>query len=129
MQINNNTNQITFSDNRFYVTESGNYVPSVTTIGDAYPKGAEYFSWLKKVGEDADTIRDEAGRRGSIVHELTERYDSGEEINLIENGGKIGFKLSEWSMFERYVDFRKRHEVENKLMEVNMISEKLGEKH
>ena len=126
MQINNNTNQITFSDNRFYVTESGNYVPSVTTIGDAYPKGAEYFSWLKKVGEDADTIRDEAGRRGSIVHELTERYDSGEKINLIENGGKIGFKLSEWSMFERYVDFRKRHEVENKLIEVNMISEKLG---
>jgi hypothetical protein len=124
--INNNTNQITFTDSRFYTTESGDFVPSVTTIGDAYPKGAEYFSWLKKVGEDADTIRDEAGRRGSVVHELTERFDRGDKINLIDGGGRIGFKLSEWAMFEKYVDFRDNHNVEHKLIEVNMISEKLG---
>lgn len=125
-QIDTHSKQITFLDNRFYQTESGKYVPSVTTIGDAYPKGPEYFAWLKKVGEDADSIRDEAGRRGSIVHELTEKYDAGEEISLLSETGRIGFKLSEWAMFERYVDFRSRFELEILLCEFNIINEKLG---
>jgi hypothetical protein len=124
--IDTHSKQITFLDNRFYQTESGSYVPSVTTIGDAYPKGPEYFAWIKKVGEDADTIRDEAGRRGSIVHELTEKYDAGEEISLLSDTGRIGFKLSEWAMFERYVDFRSRFELEILMSEFNIINEKLG---
>ena len=124
--IDTHSKQITFLDNRFYQTESGNYVPSVTTIGDAYPKGPEYFAWLKKVGEDSDTIRDEAGRRGSIVHELTEKYDNGEEISLLSDTGRIGFKLSEWAMFERYVDFRARFELEILMSEFNIINENLG---
>ena len=124
--IDTHSKQITFLDNRFYQTESGNYVPSVTTIGDAYPKGPEYFAWLKKVGEDSDTIRDEAGRRGSIVHELTEKYDNGEEISLLSDTGRIGFKLSEWAMFERYVDFRSRFELEILMSEFNIINENLG---
>lgn len=125
-KIDNNTKQITFLDNRFYGTEDGGYVPSVTTIGDAYPKGPEYFNWLKKVGEDADSIRNEAGRRGSVVHELTERYDAGDEISLLGDNGRIDFKLSEWSMFERYVDFRKRYKFDVIYSEMNMISKKLG---
>ena len=64
--------RIEFLDNRFYKTSSGNFVPSVTTILEAYPKDASYFKWIKEVGSDADTIRDEAGKRGTIVHELTE---------------------------------------------------------
>jgi len=124
--IDTHSKQITFLDNRFYQTESGNYVPSVTTIGDAYPKGPEYFAWLKKVGEDSDTIRDEAGRRGSIVHELTEKYDNGEEISLLSDTGRIGFKLSEWAMFERYVDFRSRFDLEILMSEFNIINENLG---
>lgn len=124
--IDTNTKQITFLDNRFYSTESGDYVPSVTTILNAYPKDAGYYQWLKSVGEDADTIRDEAGRRGSIVHELTERFDAGEEINLLDNGGRVGFKLSEWAMFERYVDFRNRFPMEIELSEFNIISPEMG---
>ena len=124
--VDTNKKQITFLDNRFYQTDSEDYVPSVTTILNAYPKDAGYYQWLKSVGEDADTIRDEAGRRGSIVHELTERYDAGEEINLLDNGGRVGFKLSEWSMFERYVDFRNRFKLENELIEFNVISPELG---
>ena len=124
--IDTNNKQITFIDNRFYSTESGEYVPSVTTILNAYPKDAGYYQWLKSVGEEADTIRDEAGKRGSIVHELTEKFDCGEEINLLDNGGRIGYKLSEWSMFERYVDFRSRFELENELIEFNIIAPELG---
>lgn len=124
--INTNTKQITFTDNRFYTNEAGQHVPSVTTILQAYPKDAHFFKWLKEVGEDADTIRDEAGRRGSIVHKLTEEYDAGMEINLLNTDGNIGYKLAEWSMFERYVDFRKSHELEVLLSEVNIIDPKLG---
>ncbi|MFN9898091.1 MAG: hypothetical protein ACK55Z_04690, partial [bacterium] len=80
-------------------------MPSVTTILEAYPKDASYFKWLKDVGSDADTIRDEAGRRGSIVHELTEQYDSGIECSFISEQGFPKYKMLEWSMFERYVDF------------------------
>lgn len=124
--INTNTKQITFTDNRFYSTENGAHVPSVTTILQAYPKDAHFYQWLKQVGEDADTIRDEAGRRGSIVHKLTEEYDAGMEINLLNTDGNIGFKLSEWSMFERYVQFRKSHDFKVLLSEVNIVDPKLG---
>ncbi|CAB4140635.1 PD-(D/E)XK nuclease superfamily [uncultured Caudovirales phage] len=118
--------QMTFLDSRFYATDSGGYVPSVTTILDAYPKGAAYYEWLKKNGEDSDTIRDEAGRRGSVVHNLTERYDLGEEINLMDENGYISYKLNEWAMFERYVEFRSRYPLEIIEIEKNIISERLG---
>jgi hypothetical protein len=119
--------QITFLDTRFYLTESGNYVPSVTAILDCYPKPAAFYDWLKKVGEDADTIRDEAGDRGSTVHKLTELYDEGIEVNLIdEETGKIDYKLIEWSMFERYVEFRRRFEFEVIHSELHLLSDKLG---
>lgn len=118
--------QITFLDTRFYLTESGNYVPSVTTILDCYPKPAAFYDWLKKVGEDADTIRDEAGDRGSTVHKLTERYDAGEEVNLIDESGSIDYKLLEWAMFERYVEFRRRFPVNIIHSELHLLSDKLG---
>jgi hypothetical protein len=120
------TRQITFLDSRFYITDEGNYVPSVTTILEAYPKGAQYYEWLKKNGEDSDTIRDEAGRRGSVVHHLTERYDAGEEVSLFNEQGNITCKLGEWNMFEKYVEFRKKTEWTIALMERNFISESLG---
>lgn len=123
--LNTNQKQITFLDNRFYQHETG-YVPSVTTILQAYPKDAHFYTWLKQVGENADEIRDEAGRRGSIVHELTERYDRGEEVNLMDDYGKIGYKLIEWAMFERYVDFCNRFPFEVVMNEQNMVSQKLG---
>jgi hypothetical protein len=124
--IDTNSKQITFTDNRFYRTEDGGSVPSVTTILQAYPKDAHFFQWLKQVGEEADTIRDEAGRRGSIVHSLTEKYDAGEEISLLTQNGEIGFKLSEWSMFERYVDFRDKHKFDILHNEFNIINQGLG---
>jgi len=124
--IDTNQRQITFTDNRFYTAESGAFIPSVTTILQAYPKDAHFFQWLKQVGEEADTIKDEAGRRGSIVHSLTERYDAGEEINLLDNGGNINFKMSEWTMFERYVEYRQQVEQEIMFSEINFISEQLG---
>lgn len=124
--LDTNQNQITFIDNRFYQSASGQFLPSVTTILNAYPKDAHFFQWLKQVGEDADQIRDDAGRRGSVVHSLTERYDNGEEVNLLDNGGNIGYRLQEWTMFERYVEFRQNHDSLSICTEINIMSDNLG---
>ncbi len=119
-------NRIDFLDTRFYITVSGAYVPSVTTILSAYPKPASFYDWLKKVGEDADTIRDEAGQRGSNVHKLTEQYDEGHEVNLMDESGYIGYKLAEWNMFEKYVEFRRRYEMEIIHTELHLSSDILA---
>lgn len=119
-------NRIDFLDTRFYITESGNYVPSVTTILECYPKGKEFYDWLKKHGEDSDDIRDEAGRKGTVVHDLTEKYDKGEQVSLLDENGNIGFKLFEWNCFEKYVEFRSRFECEIHAIECNMSSDRLG---
>jgi hypothetical protein len=121
-----NNKQLTFLDARFYITEDGGYVPSVTHILECYPKGAAYYNWLKEAGKDADEIRDEAGRRGSVVHKLTEFYDAGYEVNLINPQGQIEYKLNEWAMFERYVDFRNRFQFVTDSIELNIISKQLG---
>jgi hypothetical protein len=120
------TQQITFLDNRFYHTEDGSFVPSVTTILEAYPKGAAFYAWLKQNGEDSDTIRDEAGRRGSIVHSLTERYDNGDEVNLMTEDGYIPYKMVEWAMFERYVEFRNKIKLSVLHTELRLVDTDLG---
>jgi hypothetical protein len=118
--------QLTFLDNRFYTTEDGGFVPSVTTVLEAYPKDAAYFAWIKSVGQDADAIRDAAGERGTNVHNMTERYDRGEEISLLTESGAVGCKMSEWAMFERYVDFTTKCNPIIHMNEQNFVSPLLG---
>lgn len=125
-QIDYDLKKVTFLDSRFYVTKSGGYVPSVTTILDAYPKGYGFYEWLKKNGEDSDEIRDEAGRRGSVVHDMTERYDNNEEVSLFDEDGKIHVKIGEWAMFEKYVNFRNRFPFKMLVNEQEFVSENLG---
>lgn len=119
------TKQLTMLDARFYY-EDGIFCPSVTTVLHAYPKDESFFKWLKETGVEADSIRDEAGRRGSVVHNLTERYDMGEEVSLLNMEGDIKFKMTEWSMLERYVDFCTRFNPKYEIIEQTFISTKLG---
>lgn len=118
--------RIDFLDNRFYFTENGQFVPSVTTILEAYPKGAAFYDWLKKNGQESDNIRDDAGRRGSAVHSLTELYDTGEPVELMNEDGYIGHRMDEWAMFERYVDFRNRFKFDTIHTEMRIVSPTLG---
>lgn len=120
------TNRITFLDNRFYVHPNGNYYPSATTILDAYPKNAGFYEWLKKAGDDADNIRDEAGRKGSVIHDLTEQYDMGVEVSLLDDQGNINCRMNEWAQFERYIEFRTRFKPEIIDIEQNLVSDVLG---
>jgi hypothetical protein len=124
--IEHDINRITFLDSRHYLDEGGKPQPSVTTILDCYPKSAGYYQWLKTVGEDADNIRDDAGRKGSMVHKLTEYFDFGNEIKLLDDKGEPVCSMSEWAMFEKYVDFRKRFSPEIHYIEIDFCSSKLG---
>lgn len=118
--------RIAFLDSRFYRTSSGAFVPSVTTILDAYPKGAQYYEWLKKHGQDSDEIRDEAGRRGSVVHECTEALDAGGALELMDADGNARYKLSEWAMIGRWVEFRNRFPAAIHAIELKLASDALG---
>lgn len=120
------SNQITMLDSRFYRTDTGAFIPSVTTILDAYPKTAQFYDWLKKNGENADEIRDAAGAIGSMVHKLTEQYDAGDEVSLLGLDGRIDYKVAEWKQFERYIDFSNKFKPEILDTEFNIVSEKLG---
>lgn len=59
---------------RFYTTPSGAVVPSVTTVLSMQDKTG-LDEWVKRVGEDeAKRITLQAGRRGTAVHDLAEKY-------------------------------------------------------
>lgn len=117
--------RIEFTDSRFYEL-NGNFYPSVTTILDAYPKSYAFYEWVKKMGDDADEIRDEAGRKGSAVHQLCEDYDNGKPCTILNDYGEPKYKQIEWAMFERYVEFRKRYGHYLVANELHYISPDLG---
>jgi hypothetical protein len=80
---------------------------------------------MKEMGSKADEIRDNAGRRGSTVHQLTEDYDHGMECTLLDVNGKPKYSLEEWNMFERYVEFSENHKPEHIMIEQTIVSNKL----
>jgi hypothetical protein len=123
-QVDTESNQITFIDVRWYANDRGDdYYPSVSTVLDAYPKSWAFYEWLKKEGNNADKIRDAAGETGSIVHQLTEKYDLGEVVSLFDTDGKIRYRAQEWAEFEKYVQFRKTIPMEVLSTEENMVSD------
>lgn len=119
--------QLTFTDGRFYEHQpSSEWVPSVTTILEAWPKPYALLQWMKEQGHKADEIMEAAGKRGTSVHNLTERFDRGEVVSLFDDNGKPVCSLEEWGMFERYVDFSSRYGPAHLLIEETFINPKLG---
>lgn len=100
-------NQITFTDSRFYY-QDGVFCPSISTILEAYPKGPEFYKWLKETGENSDKIKEDAGAQGSNVHKMTEDYDQGLLVSLLDIGGSQTWSIREWAMFSRWVEFRQQ---------------------
>lgn len=99
-------NQITLLDARYYYLD-GVFCPSISTILEAYPKDYGFYKWLKETGEESDKIKEAAGERGSNVHKMSENYDEGLEVSLLNMDGRQQWSIQEWAMFTRYVEFRK----------------------
>jgi hypothetical protein len=121
-------NQITLLDQRYYYL-GGQFCPSISTILEAYPKDAHFFKWLKENGEDSDRIKEDAGRRGSNVHKMTEDYDDGLEVSLLNDKLHQQWSVAEWAMFTRYVEFRAmtQEDMEIKAVEMRLIDLELRE--
>ena len=100
--------QLTLLDARLYFFDDGSFVPSCTTYLSCYPKGPEYYEWLKKYGKESDDIRDAQGHKGSNVHKLCEDYDNGQEISILRLDGSLQYTMAEWSHFEKYVEFSRK---------------------
>lgn len=124
--VNDESKVLTFLDLRFYPCPDGSYVPSSSTILDAYPKSFAFFQWLKEAGGQADEIRDAAADKGSTIHKLTEMYDNGEEVSLLNIEGNIDFRATEWAAFEKYVQFSEKFKPEIEAVEVSLVSQELG---
>lgn len=75
-----NLNTETVDNKRYYVTPSGQRLPSVTTVIGAMKK-KEIMAWRRKVGEtEANRISKLATGRGNRVHSLAEKYLMNESI-------------------------------------------------
>src|ERR1035441_3155394 len=80
--------QITTADERWYsrlICERTvmEYVPSVTWIGDYYPKGVGFYKWLaSKSWDEAEAIKATAGDKGSKVHQAISLLISGGTVNM-----------------------------------------------
>lgn len=66
--------QITTPDERWYYNEAKNLaLKSSTWIASYYPKGTAYYKWLATHGwNEAQALKQEAGIRGSKVHQAIE---------------------------------------------------------
>lgn len=71
----------TDGNGRRYFTPDGKIYPSITTVMGSLSKDA-VEEWRKRVGEEeANRVSHHASTRGTIVHDIMERYINGEEIN------------------------------------------------
>jgi len=106
-QVDVEANRINKYDEQFYqIVVPGEKdlvdLPSVTTYLQAYPKGIGFKLWLQRVGERADTIRNEAAQLGILVHQLIEVTLKGEIITFENEAGQRICSLEEW---ERYLSW------------------------
>lgn len=117
--------KVEWLDQRFYKFSDSLYVPSVTTILQAYPKDASFFEWLKNNGQNADEIRDDAGESGSKVHFAIELFDKDIEVNWADAEGKPQYAIHEWQMICRYMEFYQKVKYELICNEISYASENL----
>ena len=61
---------------RYYVVDEFNKFPSITTILSTLPDKVEGLAkWRKKVGKkEANKVSTQASRKGTIVHDIIEKY-------------------------------------------------------
>lgn len=118
--------QINFLDDRFYTFNGVEFYPSVTTILDVYPKGFGFNQWLKDVGSSATEIVERAANIGSLVHNVTELLNAGEEITWANEQGIAQYSQHEWELILRFADFWRKCKPELIANEQSFCSKVLG---
>lgn len=91
---------VEINNQHWYKLETGQIVPSVTTILSAYPKGQGFAKWLANQGgfEEAENVKNAAADRGSRVHKGIDLMLAG---NTLERGQHINGSpttTEEWKM-------------------------------
>lgn len=120
-------NKITIPDEHFYQSsKSGKWLPSVTTLLDAYPKGAAYIIWLKNVGLNASQILKEAGETGSNVHNAIDQYVKTGQLRFLNDEGRELWKWEEWELICKAMEFFTIYKPEIIVHEFSFASEELG---
>lgn len=129
--------QITTIDERWYAFPSTDkktglpiydYVPSVTWIADYYPKGIGFYKWLADKGwDEAESIKIEAGNKGSKVHKATEIIDSGGIVKLEDRflnpktGQEEELTVDEFVCIKSFVDWLDEYKPELIASEITVI--------
>jgi hypothetical protein len=121
-------NKITIPDEHWYESNKnkGNWLPSVTTFLDAYPKGIAYVMWLKQVGLNASQILKEAGEIGSNVHSAIDQFVKTGELYYLSSDQRELFRWEEWELICRAMEFFTIHKPEIIVHEFSFANDELG---
>lgn len=92
-------------DGRYYTTESGNIYPSVTTVLGRVSDKRGLKIWRDRVGDQAaDDAMARACSRGTLIHDLCEKYLMNEAINYSEISPYYLETFAKFkSVFDKYV--------------------------
>lgn len=110
------TVQITIADERWYIKtlDDGSIIeyPSVTWIVDSYPKGIGFYKYLADKGWDnAEKLKEDAGNRGTKVHEAISLLLLGNPLKMDDNltnsetGDLEPITLEEWEAIMSFVEW------------------------
>lgn len=97
------------------------WYPSATTILSKYPKGKQFEEYLANL-ESANAgkeILEEAGRRGTAIHEATQLLEEGQTLY------RINYSLDEWQLLESFIRWYNEYKPEHIVIEKSLVSDKL----
>jgi hypothetical protein len=97
------------------------WYPSVTTVLKVWHKGIGFEKYLagQNSWEESQEILKEAGRRGTIVHEATEKLERGEELV------REDYELDHWKLIAGFVEWHKKYNPKVILIEKSLVSDNL----
>jgi hypothetical protein len=141
-EMNDGIIQITVADERWYVKNvidkkdkkvSTLFVPSVTWITSYYPKGIAYFKWLANHGwDESESIKNEAGDKGSKVHYAIEDLLKGQTVKMTDkyingtSGEPEELTLDEWNCIVSFSSWYKEVKPEVVSTEITVFNDDIG---
>lgn len=120
---NEETQQITLLDQRFYKQKNGEYYPSITYILSYFPKGKFFESYLKDLGHNADIVLKKAGEEGSQVHHACERICLGKKVTWLDENHNAKYSLHVWQQILRFADFWRKYKPELVALEYHVYND------